>query len=63
MTDFQQELCRVINRYSKETDSNTPDFLLAQFLNGCLESYNSTVAARDRLSNGHSQQRLFVSDL
>ncbi len=37
---FVKELAEVINRHSKENDSNTPDFILAQYLNDCLINFN-----------------------
>ena len=42
MTEFETELSRLINKYSKENNSNTPDFILAQYLSdlsGCLVAY------------------------
>lgn len=43
---FRGELESVINRNSKENGSNTPDFILAQFLIGCLEAFDEAVNAR-----------------
>ena len=48
MNSFKKELSDLINIYSKENDSNTPDFLLAKYLNGCLKNYNRVVIARDK---------------
>lgn len=45
--DFQSELGSLINRYSKENESNTPDFILAQYLIGCLETFNAAVKRRE----------------
>ena len=44
---IEQELATLLNRHSLENGSDTPDFLLAQYLVGCLAAYNSTVAARE----------------
>ena len=44
---FEQELESILNKYSKENASNTPDFMLAKYLSVCLENYNETVKARD----------------
>ena len=63
MTEFEQELSSLINRHSQENVSNTPDFLLARFLVGCLDSYNEVALQRDRLRNDADQKQLFVSDL
>jgi hypothetical protein len=46
MDDFQAELELLINRFSKENDSNTPDFILAEYMNSCLNAF--TKASRDR---------------
>lgn len=43
---FRQELTELINRYSLETVSDTPDFVLAQYLLECLGTYNRTIAQR-----------------
>lgn len=45
---FVGELSALINRYSGESDSNTPDWLLANYMADCLEAYNRAVTARDK---------------
>ena len=44
---FEEALQRIINQYSKENGSNTPDFLLARYLNNCLLVFNSMIQARE----------------
>ena len=44
--EFMRDLASVINRYSRENGSNTPDFILAEFLAGCLTVYENTISAR-----------------
>lgn len=44
---FQKELKTLINRYSLENGSNTPDFLLAMYLVKCLDVYDEMVNARE----------------
>lgn len=34
--DFRRALTALINSYSKENGSDTPDFILAEYLIGCL---------------------------
>lgn len=46
MSDFEQELSRLLNKHSQENGSNTPDFVLARYLTGCLRLFNATVNAR-----------------
>ena len=47
-SDLRAELAVVLNRFSRENYSNTPDFILAQFLMGCLTSFDEAVGSRDR---------------
>lgn len=46
MENFEKELEVLINRHSMENESNTPDWLLAQYLLGCLAAF--TVATQQR---------------
>lgn len=45
---FEDELSDLINKYSEENGSNTPDYLLAEYLCYCLAAYNTTVNRRDQ---------------
>ena len=45
---FQEELESLINQHSIENDSDTPDFILAQYIVDCLRVYAKTVKARDK---------------
>jgi hypothetical protein len=51
MEDFREELEHLINSKSLENGSNTPDFLLAEYLVGCLKVFDSIVAQRDQYYN------------
>ncbi len=44
---FRQELEVLINMHSKENDSNTPDWILADYLAGCLKSLDETINKRE----------------
>jgi len=44
---FEKKLCLLINQYSKENASNTPDFILAQYLSGCLDAFNIAIQQRE----------------
>jgi len=46
--NFVKEIERVINSFSKENDSNTPDFILAEYLNNCLNNFTTTSRAREK---------------
>ena len=45
---FKSELEALINRYSKEKGSNTPDWILASYIETCLAAFDSAVVERDR---------------
>ena len=47
MDTFQNELEALINRYSRENDSNTPDFILAQYVENCLANFDRAVQQRE----------------
>jgi len=44
---FRAELEQLINRSSMENGSNTPDFVLAKFLSGCLEAFDYAIHERE----------------
>lgn len=43
---FEKDLTSLLNTYSAENDSNTPDYILANYLMSCLRTYNKTIKAR-----------------
>lgn len=45
--DLRSEITAAINRHSREKESATPDFVLAQFLLDCLDSFDRAVVARE----------------
>lgn len=46
--DFRDELAALINRHCRENESNTPDFLLADYMAKCLAAFESVVERRER---------------
>lgn len=44
---FPTELEDLINRHSTEGGSNTPDFILAEYLKQCLETFDMCVRRRE----------------
>ncbi len=46
MTTFRKELECLINQHSMENGSDTPDFILAEYLTGCLSSFDKAVKRR-----------------
>lgn len=45
--DFRTELEHLINRFSKENQSNTPDFILAEYLDDCLRAFDNASVRRE----------------
>ena len=46
MSEFKDDIRNVINRHSKEGGSNTPDFILAKFLEDCLDAFDFALTKR-----------------
>lgn len=46
-TQFELRLEELINQYSMENGSDTPDFILAGYLSKCLENFDATVKQRE----------------
>jgi len=44
---FRKELEILINKHSMENFSNTPDFILANFLTACLVAFDSATRRRE----------------
>jgi hypothetical protein len=44
---FEEEFRKLVNSYSMESASNTPDFILARYLIDCMDSFNHAVRTRD----------------
>jgi hypothetical protein len=45
--NFEDELVCLLNKYSKENDSNTPDFVLAEYVRQSLSAFAFAVVARE----------------
>jgi hypothetical protein len=41
------DIMRAINYHSAESKSNTPDYILAQYLLDCLDAFNNAMSARN----------------
>jgi len=44
---FQTKLIGLINQYNKENENNTPDFILAQYIEGCLAVFTTAIQQRE----------------
>ena len=51
MEDFRKELEDLINRNSMENGSQTPDYILAEFLKSCLVAFDTATIFRDKHYN------------
>lgn len=47
---LQKDLAALLNSYSAENGSNTPDTVLADYLLSCLEAFNTAVRTREALT-------------
>ncbi len=45
---FSEDLERLINKHCMENGSNTPDYVLASYLQSCLDTWNKHVLIRDK---------------
>lgn len=46
-SDFRKELEKSINITCRENGSNTPDYILAEFLGKCLHAFDNAVNQRE----------------
>lgn len=46
-SELEREIAAALNRHSVENASNTPDFILAQYLIACLAAWNTGVQQRE----------------
>lgn len=54
--DLQAELASLLNRFSRENASNTPDFILASFMMGALRAFEACAKWRDDWHTGNKPQ-------
>jgi hypothetical protein len=55
-TNFKKELAHLLSKYGMENGSNTPDFILANYLHGCLKAYDNGVLQRQAWYTGEKIQ-------
>lgn len=48
---MEKEIQEILNKYSEENNSNTPDFILAQYLMDCLEVFNLHLYGKKSMPN------------
>lgn len=47
MMSLREELAMVLNKHSRENFSNTPDFILAEYLISCLSAFETATRERE----------------
>jgi hypothetical protein len=64
MDDLERELTVLLNRHSAEMPSNTPDYILAHYLIGCLDTFTEATVRRDQwyLGPGHVHHIEYVGN-
>lgn len=45
---FRKELTTLLNRYNAENSSNTPDFILAEYIENCLDAFDNASRKREK---------------
>lgn len=45
---FRDDLKHIINCHSQENGSNTPDFILAKYMEMCLKAFDEATNTRDK---------------
>ena len=45
--ELRSELTALLNKHSREGESNTPDFILANFMFNALDSFEVAINARE----------------
>ena len=45
---FRTELATLINTHSMENASDTPDFILAEYMAECLKAFDKAIVQRDK---------------
>ena len=58
METFEKELRKLINRYSLENGSNTPDIILAHYLLNCLKVFDVAIKKRENWYGVHHKPGL-----
>ena len=53
MSEFREQLKDLLNTHSMEIRSNTPDHVLALYLEDVLHAFDSAVQLRDFYARGH----------
>lgn len=62
MEKFRKELQDLINKNSLENGSDTPDFVLAEYLTDCLKTFDKTTRARKKFwRDDHEKEKSVIT--
>jgi hypothetical protein len=53
---FRKSLEELLNYHSKENGSNTPDYVLAEYLDGCLKNFDKTMKSREQWFGAYKEK-------
>jgi hypothetical protein len=56
MTNLYEELTKILNMFSIENESNTPDYILALYMLACLRAFNDAVNERTSWYKNESEE-------
>jgi hypothetical protein len=59
-TPFMRELEATLNRYCMENTSNTPDFILAEYMLRCLRAGEYLIDRREQLANFYEDYKSYI---
>lgn len=62
MTELRKQIETAINCTSSENVSNTPDFILAEYLTDCLAAFDKATNRREDWHSEDGNPRLSLSD-
>lgn len=62
MKDLRKQIETAINSTSSENGSNTPDYILAEYLTDCLAAFDKATLQRDEWHDGCCNPRLVQSE-
>jgi hypothetical protein len=63
MSDFERALKQLLNKYSQENHSNTPDWILANYINISLNVLNQSIHDRDEFYGVHLKPGMKIEEI
>ena len=60
--DFRSALADLLNSFSKENGSNTPDWVLRDYLCDCLKAFDRATKTRDKWYNVSHEEHTTIQE-